>query len=238
MTVRKLTAYFFIFLGTLWTIYGAINTWFWFKFSQKAGFDGHRAWARGLCRLMGIHIKTLGLENWESNRAYVIASNHSSIWDIAVLASLPRNFVWISKAEVGKVPFLGSTMRAMGCHFIRRGNSKRDVNVMGEVENGLREGRSVMVFPEGSRTRNGELLPLKKGPFRIAQNSGAAVLPIGISGTFDIAPPGILFSGRGHRVTVNIGKALFVANDTELHLAIETFQQSLQKLLQHARTTS
>lgn len=236
--IRQINATFFILLGSLWTIYGAIHARIGFLISQKAGFAGHRFWARGLCKLMGIHVTVRGLENWREDTAYVVASNHSSIWDIAVLASLPREFVWISKAEVAKVPFMGGTMKAMGCHFVKRSNSARDVHVMKKVEDGLRQGKSVAVFPEGTRSRTGELLPFKKGAFRLAQNSGQPLLPIGIAGTFAIAPPGSLFTGRGHRVTLVVGKALAVPNDTELHLAMETFKKNLEELIQQARTTS
>ncbi len=234
--LRKLTNALFIFLAALWTVLGAFWIQIVFAVKPSRGYAAHRLWGRGLCRLMGIRLTLKGLENWKPETAYVVAPNHSSIWDIAVLAALPREFVWISKTEVAKIPFFGRTMRVMGCHFLKRNDAGRDYHVMQNVERGLQRGRSVVIFPEGRRTRDGELLPLKKGAIRVAQNSGAPLLPIGIHGTFPIAPTGTLFAGRGHEVTVNVGKPVAVPAEADLILALESFQKYLQNLVQEAKT--
>ena len=233
---RKISVTLFIFLAATWTLSAALWIRLVFIVKPSIGFEAHRLWARGLCRLMGIQIKVHGMENWLADHAYVVAPNHSSIWDIAVLAALPREFVWISKTEVAKIPFFGKTMTLMGCHFLKRNNAGRDFDVMQDVEKGLRGGRSVVIFPEGRRTRDGKLLPLKKGALRVSQNSQSALLPIGIYGTFPIAPPGTLFAGRGHKVTVNVGKPVVILPNDNINLALEALEKHLQILVQEAKT--
>ncbi len=226
----------FILLGGFYTFLAAMWCWVMFLHSKRQGFRGHYWWGKGLCRLMGIRVTAYGMENWDAATTYIIASNHSSIWDIVVLASLNRPYAWLSKAEIGRVPVMGAAMRRMGCYFIKRDRSTRDLNVMREVEEGLKTGGSVVIFPEGTRTRTGELQPLKKGAFRLAQASGQPLLPVGIFGTFPIAPPGSLFTGRGHRVVVNVGKPFPIKASEDLNAATDRFANELRGLVQDAQT--
>ncbi len=236
VSLEKLIAKLFILLGSLYTIAGALWCYVLFLISKKAGFFGHYLWGAGLCRLMGVRITTVGMANWDPEGTYIICSNHSSIWDIGVLASLNRPYAWISKAEIGRVPFMGPAMRRMGCYFIKRDRSAKDLNVMRAVEEGLRVGGSVVMFPEGTRARDGKLQPLKKGAFRLAQASGRPLLPVGIFGTFPIAPPGSLFTGRGHSVVVKVGKPFPIKAFGDLKQDICGFENELKQLVQDAQT--
>lgn len=202
-----------------------------FSISEEAGHRAHRAWARGCCFLMGVHVRFEELENWPQDTAVVVAPNHSSMWDIMVLATLPFRFKWISKKEVKRLPLFGYAMNAMGCYFVSRDKSGKDLNIMKGVEDGLRNGVSVVIFPEGTRTRTGELLPFKKGAFRTAQNAGVPLLPVAIRGTFEIAPPGELPSKRGHHVTVRLGKPYRPPGGRDLTIAMEEYRGILLELL-------
>jgi 1-acyl-sn-glycerol-3-phosphate acyltransferase len=159
------------------------------------------------------------------------------MFDILVVATLPITFRWISKVQVGRIPFLGAAMRAMNTYFVRRDHSAGDLEIMKQVEKGLREGYSVVVFPEGTRTRTGQLLPFKKGAFRISQNAGCLVVPIGIFGTFGIAPAGKLPVRWGHRVVINIGDA-FQVPPGSIEKSVEIFRDRIVNLINEANTVN
>ena len=223
--------FFTLSLGILWTCFIACLTIVSYLISEKAGQSVVRLWGKGWCRLMGIHVEFKDLENLPSQGAAVLAPNHESLFDIFVLASLPVDFKWVAKVQVLRIPFVGLAMRAMGSYMVRRDRSSHDMNVMKEVEDGLKAGKSALIFPEGTRTRTGELLPLKKGAFRTAKNAGVPICPIAIKGTFAIAPPGHIPSHRGHRVTVRIGKPLAAPAEADIHQLMENYHKVLVDLL-------
>jgi 1-acyl-sn-glycerol-3-phosphate acyltransferase len=152
------------------------------------------------------------------------------MFDIPLLCSLGHSLCWLSKEEMGKLPFVGWSMKAMGCFFVKRNRSGHDINVMKDVEDGLKRGASIVIFPEGTRTRTGKLLPFKKGAFKTAQNSGVPIIPIAITGTYQIAPPG-QWPSRGHSVTVRIGSPMFFSPEETLESAQKRYRENLIKLL-------
>lgn len=201
-----------------------------YAMKREWGQKFHHAFGRVGLWCMGIKVEYIGLENLPQNGGAILAPNHESFFDILVLASVPYDFSWLSKEENGKIPGIGHAMRAMGCYFVKRDRSEHDANVMGDVEQGLISGRSVIIFPEGTRTRTGELLPFKKGAFRTAKQTGAPIIPIALTGTRDIAKPGELPT-RGHRVTARFGKPFFVAKEAELPQTMKNFKEVLTNLL-------
>lgn len=197
----------------------------------------HHLFGKAGCWCMGIKVRFIGLENIPQGLGSILAPNHESIFDILVMASVPHDFSWVSKQEVGKIPFIGSAMRAMGCYFVRRDRSEHDFNIMAEVEDGLKQGRSVIIFPEGTRTRTGELLPFKKGAFRTAKQTGAPIIPVALTGTRKIAKPGELPT-RGHRVIARFGQPFYVEKDADLLKTMQKFKMELTNLLSMDRPLS
>lgn len=220
-------------LGLIWSGFIAILVIITSFVSERLAAALHRQWGKGCLALMDIRVEIINPENLPKDRAFVIAPNHQSGFDIMVLASLPIDFKWVSKAEVFKYPFIGSAMRRLGAYLVKRDKSGHDLNVMREVEEGLRKGVSAVIFPEGTRTRTGEMLPFKKGAFKLAQNSGAPLLPIAISGTYSIAPPGEIPSHRGHRVSVRIGEPVVVESGADVARVMESYRGVLTRLLEH-----
>jgi 1-acyl-sn-glycerol-3-phosphate acyltransferase len=119
----------------------------------------------------------------------IFASNHESVLDIWVLfAILPRNFRFIAKQELYRLPIFGWYMRIGGHVPVDRSNNQRAVASLAKAGEAIRGGTSIVVFPEGTRSRTGFVQPFKKGPFVVAKEAGVPVIPIAISGTGSITP--------------------------------------------------
>lgn len=228
--LRRATAALAVIIASAWSLFCGALALLAFVFSRNWGFKVHRLWGRGCCWLIGIKVNFEGLENLPDRG--VLAPNHESLYDIVVLASLPIDFRWISKDSVRRIPFIGWTMIAMGCFFVKRDKSGHDLNVMKHVEDALHDGAVVVIFPEGTRSRSGELLPFKKGAFKTAVNAGVPLIPVAIKGTYSIAPPGKLPQKRGHRVTVTIGKPFSTSHRPPLLELMGEFRGRMTQLIE------
>lgn len=129
-------------------------------------------------------------------RAYVVVSNHESNADPFLISHLPWDMRWIAKEEIFKMPLLGLLMRASGDIKLKRGD-KGSVGEMFEAcLDTLRAGMSIMMFPEGTRSKDGNLLPFKDGAFDLAIRAQVPVLPLALTGTRDCMRKGALALGR------------------------------------------
>jgi len=125
-------------------------------------------------------------------------SNHQGNYDIfALLGHLTYQFKWLAKKELFSVPFLGWTMAAVGYISIDRGGTRDTVEAMKEAAQRIRDGMSVVIFPEGSRSPDGSIQPFKKGGFTLAIKSKVPIVPVAISGSRDIIPKGKLAVSPG-----------------------------------------
>ncbi len=131
-----------------------------------------------------------GTENIEPDKTYVLIANHQSLADILVLYGLHKRFKWISKESIYKVPFLGWNMALNEDVLLRRGDIKSIREMMDACRKWLKRDCSIMLFPEGTRSENGELQPFRDGAFRLAMDCNVDVVPIVIDGTFDVLPKG------------------------------------------------
>jgi 1-acyl-sn-glycerol-3-phosphate acyltransferase len=122
---------------------------------------------------------------------YVVVSNHQSLLDIVLLSRLPREMKWVMKEELLRIPWIGWMLRLTGDIGVRRGDPESGGEAIERARAYLRRGMSVMIFPEGTRSRDARLLPFKKGAFRLAIDAGVPILPIAISGT----APGLMKGG-------------------------------------------
>jgi 1-acyl-sn-glycerol-3-phosphate acyltransferase len=119
---------------------------------------------------------------------YVVVSNHESFADILLISHLPWEMKWLSKAELFRIPIMGWMMWLAGDIPVKRGFGPSAVEAMERCRKALRQRVSVMIFPEGTRSKTAELLPFKDGAFRLAIEAGVPILPLALSGTRTALP--------------------------------------------------
>jgi 1-acyl-sn-glycerol-3-phosphate acyltransferase len=125
-----------------------------------------------------------GKEKIQKDQTYIIVSNHQSGADILVLFKTHAVFKWVSKKSLFYLPFIGWNMMMNGYIPIERTRGRSKLRMMDKAVEAVKKGNSLMIFPEGTRSRDGNLQPFKSGAFRLALETGASILPIAIKGTF------------------------------------------------------
>jgi 1-acyl-sn-glycerol-3-phosphate acyltransferase len=146
-------------------------------------------WGRGCVRLGGIRFRVRGSEHIPQGQSAVYIANHQSNFDIPILyGGLPLQFRWLAKKELFDVPLFGLAMRRCGYIPIDRSDRRQAMHSMTEAARQIREGTSVVVFPEGTRTPDGALQEFKKGGFLIAVKAQAPVVPVAIRGSYQVMP--------------------------------------------------
>lgn len=178
---------------TLWYGTGSIiASWMGLRWKRGGHYDrGSRGWGTGLLRANGIALTTRGLDRIDPEQPYVFASNHTSLVDIwALMAALPHSLRFVAKQEMGKLPVLGRAMRSSGHIFIDRTRLKSAFGAYDAAAAAIQSGISAAVFPEGTRSTAGELLPFKRAPFVLAIAAGVPVVPVYIHDGWKILAPG------------------------------------------------
>ncbi|MFV1971464.1 MAG: lysophospholipid acyltransferase family protein, partial [Acidimicrobiia bacterium] len=159
-----------------------------------------KVWSGLWLRIPPVRFDVEGTENVDPHQRYVVASNHLSMFDIPLLfRTLPLHGRFLAKKEVFKIPLVSQAMRTVGIIEINRekgGSSRQAINDGARVA--AERGYSLLIFPEGTRSTDGELLPFHKGVFRIAIDTGLPLLPVVIEGTERVSTPGskVFFPGR------------------------------------------
>ncbi len=157
-----------------------------------------RLWADLLLTVFPIPITVKGLEHLIPGQTYVFAANHRSQFDIFVLLKvLPGDFGWVAKKSLFQIPIFGQAMSRLGNISIDRTNLQEAIKSLNQAADLVQGGRSLIVFPEGTRATSRELLPFKKGVFIMALKAGKPIVPVSLSGTLAIQPRGSLFIRPG-----------------------------------------
>lgn len=145
-----------------------------------------RFWSMMIYRLCPWwRIEVTGREHIQPGKPYVVVSNHQAMLDIPLLYVLPFNFKWVSKREVYKIPIFGWVLWMHGDVAIERGGTASAKAMLKSCEDYLKRGVSVILFPEGTRTKTGRVNAFKEGAMILAEQNGVDVLPVVIDGTFD-----------------------------------------------------
>jgi 1-acyl-sn-glycerol-3-phosphate acyltransferase len=171
-----------------------------------------RVWSKLILGTSGIHVRAAGLENVDTARPYVVCSNHSSLMDTPVIfIHVPVQFRIMAKEVLFSLPFLGWHLRRSGHLPVNRGSPKAAMQSLEAAAVRVREGASVVFFPEGSRSRTGgatgDVGEFKRGAALLAIKAGVPLLPVAISGTRAVLKPDSLHVRPG-QVTVQFGKPL------------------------------
>lgn len=146
-------------------------------------------WANGLLKLAGVTVDVKGKENIPSNQAVVFVANHRSYYDIPLmLTSLDKPHPLVAKKEIEKIPIVRGWMELLRCVFLDRENPRKGMEAMNQAMDNLKKGYSVIVFPEGTRSKGSELdlNEFKAGAFRIATKTKVPVVPVAIHASRDI----------------------------------------------------
>lgn len=149
-------------------------------------------------------IRIEGRENYSRDKTYVIISNHQSVLDILILNCLRYRFRWISKIENRKLPVLGWYLRMAKYITIDRGNPDSKAVMMQKSVDSLRQGISIMIFPEGTRSLNTEIGPFKLGAFQMAIMADKPILPVIVDGTGNALPRHGLVFTPGHTLSIKV----------------------------------
>src|SRR5213594_3956854 len=175
---------------------------------------GTTDWARDLLDAAGTPVRVEGLERIPRDRPVVYASNHSSMFDIwALAATLPGSTRFVGKEELVRIPLLGRAMHAAGHITIDRAVKKRAFEAYDKAAGTIRRGFSAVVFPEGTRSRTGELLPFKNAPFALAIAAQVPLVPVYVHSTFQILPKGG-FRLRPRPIRILVGEPITTAGMT------------------------
>jgi 1-acyl-sn-glycerol-3-phosphate acyltransferase len=166
------------------------------SFFSRSGNTAHKVaygWAKSIIGFSGVKVNVTGVENIHPENSYIYMCNHQSNFDIPVLlAYLPVQFRWLAKAELFKIPVFGQGMRGAGYISIDRSDQESAFRSISEAAQKIKNGVSVMIFPEGTRSKDGKIKSFKKGGFVLAVDSGIPIVPVIIKGTYAIMSKGNL----------------------------------------------
>jgi 1-acyl-sn-glycerol-3-phosphate acyltransferase len=161
---------------------------------DRSGDSSHRfnrLWAKLTMWASASSIEVIGEDNLLKDRGQIIVSNHQSGFDIySLTACLPLQIRWLSKESLFRIPLMGWAMSASRYIPIDRDNPRKALKSLKKAENAVKKGYSVIIFPEGTRTRDGNLQEFKKGTLYIAKKGKLPITPLTILGTFDIMKKG------------------------------------------------
>lgn len=194
-----------------------------------------RKWGQTILLLSGIKYSVSGLDNIQTeNKSYFFASNHASALDIPLaFAGIPIWLVSIAKIELKSIPILGWVMTTAGHVFVDRKNKEKAFSSLEIAKKTLNKNpRSILIFPEGTRTINGELMDFKTGGLKMAIDLGIPIVPIACRGTYEMLKKGSKKIGN-NKLELKIGSPIFTDIDKKLDkkdIAI-ILRKSIEKLL-------
>lgn len=161
-------------------------------------------WARMFCYLLFIPVSVQGLDNIRKGQSYVFVANHQSFFDIfTIYGWLPVVFKWLMKREIAHIPLVGTACRAAGHIYVDRGHAAAAAASIQAVACQLIGGISTVIFPEGTRTKDGQVGPFKRGAFLIAWQLGLPIIPIRLDGCYQVMDRSAKFATR-HPITMTI----------------------------------
>ncbi len=176
----------FTVLAALTTIIGSM-----LGFPWTMGYYPGRIWAKLFCTLSFVRVQVRGREKIATDTSYVFVANHQGAYDIfAIYGFLGHNFRWLMKKGLERIPLVGYSCRVSGHIYVDNSSPSAVRATMQEAEKRLAGGMSVVVFPEGSRTKDGKIHAFRRGAYSLAMEFGLPVVPITIDGAYSVLPRG------------------------------------------------
>lgn len=208
--LASFTGNIFLVLGTLVLATTAVAVG-WVPPRRRWALAVARLWAAGLLAASGVRLVIRGRAGLAAGASYVLLANHQSVFDIpAILRAVPGRFRFVAKQSLFRIPFFGWSLSAAGFVSVDRADSRAARQSFAAAEHWLRDGESILIFPEGTRSTSGTLLPFKRGGFVLALRTGLPIVPVGIRGTRTVQPRGVL-SIRPGTVEVRFGAPIDTA---------------------------
>ena len=170
-----------------------------------------RLWGKVALWANRVKVKVEGMEHLKEEGPYIFMSNHQGSYDIfALLGHLPFQFKWLAKKELFSIPFFGWAMAVAGYISIDREGTRETVEAMNKAAERIRDGMSVVIFPEGSRSPDGTIQPFKKGGFTLAIKARVPIVPLALAGSREIMPKDRLTATSGE-IRIRMGRPVETA---------------------------
>lgn len=225
--IRTIWAYFAALMGVFYWSSGAILRSRLGAPEKETYWKNSVIWSKFFLRVSGIDVKVSGLNNLEVSGTKVYVSNHQSNYDIpCLMSSIEKQFSFIVKKELFKVPIMGWYMKKRGDVSVDRKNPRNAMKTLINISKRVSAGEIFMIFPEGTRSLDGKVGEFKKGSLFLAVQNDAKIIPIGISGSINIQKKGSYFI-RPSLVTINIGAPIEASKELEN----ETIRQTIISLM-------
>jgi 1-acyl-sn-glycerol-3-phosphate acyltransferase len=187
---------------------------------QAVAYNCVKAWCQVMIRISGVRYTIRGLENLPADGSYVIIANHRSHFDgPTLILALPHRFYFVIKRELTRIPLWGQAVVKLGYIPIDRGQSHKARAQMAEAADVVRNGRRILVFPEGTRSTSEQMLRFKKGGFHLACDAQVPIVPIAINRSRTVLPKGSLCPRPG-KIEYVIGKPIPTAGLTKEEIPI------------------
>jgi 1-acyl-sn-glycerol-3-phosphate acyltransferase len=170
-------------------------------------YPGH-IWSKLTCWLALCPVTVRGRENIDPNTSYIFVANHQGAFDIFLIYGfMGHNFKWMLRKGIQKIPFIGRACTSAGHIWVDERGSKGMMQTIRQALNTLRGGMSLVIFPEGTRTKTGHLNPFKKGAYQLAGMMKLPMVPMTIEGPYQVLQKGSILI-HPHRLTLTIHKPL------------------------------
>lgn len=190
-------------------------------------------WSRSVLWFLLVPIKVTGREHVNPKQSYVFVANHQSFLDVfAVYGWLPNNFKWLMKKEIRKVPFVGTACKVAGHIFVDRSNPRAALQSMEHIKGELVDGISTVIFPEGTRTKTGEMGRFKQGAFKIAMDLNLPVVPLSLKGFHHAMPARQLFVNPMASTALHIGEPIDLSQFADINEAMAYVREKVEEGLQ------
>ncbi|MEN8373907.1 MAG: lysophospholipid acyltransferase family protein [Gemmatimonadota bacterium] len=190
-----------------------------------------RTWSRWILKATGVRLTVHGLEHLVLDRPQIVISNHQSWYDVfAISASMPKAFHFVAKKELERIPLFGRAWKVAGHISLDRSDRQAAIRSLdAAAERMAREEAAVVIFPEGTRSPDGRMLPFKKGAFMLAKKSGVELLPAAVSGSREVMPKGT-WRVRPHDVTVRYGEPIPTPGPDPVAQAVAAAREAISDL--------